>query len=47
MVSDVGRRAMKTPADVRKIVDEFQSKHTILIHIKRSDTISFVAIPIG
>ncbi len=49
IILDVGRRAVKAPADVRKIVDESraQSKHAILIRIKRGDTTSFVAIPIG
>ena len=49
IVLDVGRHVVKTPADVRKIVDEShaQSKHAILMRIKRGDTTSFVAIPIG
>ena len=49
IVLDVGRQVVKTPADVRKIVEESraQSKHAILMRIKRGDTTSFVAIPIG
>ncbi len=49
IVLDVGRHAVKTPADVSKIVEEarVQSKHAILMRIKRGDTISFVAIPIA
>ena len=49
IVLDVGRQAVKTPAEVRRIVDEAraQSKHAILIRIKRGDATSFVGIPIG
>lgn len=49
IVLDVGGHAVKTPADVRKIVDESraQSKHAILMRMKRGDTTSFVAIPVG
>lgn len=49
IVLEVGRRAVKTPADVSKIVDEVraQSKHTILMRIKRGDATRFVAVPIG
>ena len=49
IILEVGRHAVKTPADVRKIVDEAraQSKHAILIRMKRGDTTSFVGIPFG
>jgi len=49
IVLDVGRHAVKTPADVGKIVDEAraQSKRAILMRIKRGDATSFVAVPIG
>ncbi len=45
----IGPRAVDTPADVRKMVDEAraQSKRTILMRIKRGDATSFVALPIG
>jgi serine protease Do len=49
MIVEVGRRAVKTPADVRTIVDEArtQSKRAILMRIRRGDATSFVAIPTG
>ena len=49
IVLDVGSHAVKTPADVGKIVDEAraQSKRAILMRIKRGDATSFVAVPIG
>jgi serine protease Do len=49
IVLDVGRHAVKTPADVGKAVDEAraQSKRAILMRIKRGDANSFVAVPIG
>jgi serine protease Do len=49
IVLDVGSHAVKTPADVGKIVDEAraQSKRAILMRIKRGEATSFVAVPIG
>ncbi|MGA9091329.1 MAG: Do family serine endopeptidase [Bradyrhizobium sp.] len=49
IILEVGRHAVKTPADVRKIVDEAraQSKHAILVRMKRGDTTSFVGISFG
>jgi len=49
IILDVGRHAVKTPGDIRKIVDEAraQSKRAILTRIKRGDATSFVAIPVG
>jgi serine protease Do len=49
VILSVGGRAVNAPADVSKIVDEARahSKHVILMHIKRADATSFVAVPIG
>ncbi len=49
VILDVGRRAVNTPADVRKMVEEAhaQSKHAILMRIRRGDATRFVAVPIG
>jgi serine protease Do len=49
IILDVGSRAVNTTAEVSKIVDEAraQSKHAVLMRIKRGDTTSFVAIPIA
>ena len=49
VILDVGRRAVNTPADVRKMVDEAltQSKRAVLLRIKRGDAMRFVAVPIG
>ncbi len=49
VILEVGRRAVNTPADVRKMVDEAraQSKRAVLLRIKRGDTMSFVAVPIA
>lgn len=49
VILDVGRRAVNNPADVRKTVEEarMQSKQSVLVRIKRGDTITFVAIPIA
>jgi serine protease Do len=49
IVLDISRHPVKTPADVRKFVEEAraQSKRAVLLRIKRRDTTSFVAIPIG
>ena len=48
IILEVSRRAVNTPADVRKIVEEAraQSKRTVLLRIKRGDTTTFVGIPI-
>ncbi len=49
VITDIGRQSVSTPADVRKMVDDArtQSKRAILMRIKRGDTTSFVAVPIG
>ena len=49
VILDVGRGAVNTPADVRKMVEEArtQSKRSLLLRVKRGDTISFVAIPLA
>ena len=49
VILDVGRGAVNTPADVRKMVEEARthSKRSLLLRIKRGDTISFVAIPLA
>lgn len=49
VILDVGRSAVNTSADVRKMVEEArtQSKGAVLLRIKRGDTMSFVAIPIA
>ena len=49
VILDVGRRAVNKPADVRKIVEDAraQSKHAILLRIKRGDTTTFVAVAIS
>jgi serine protease Do len=49
VIIEVGNHAVNAPADVRKIVDEAraQSKHAILLRIKRGDAMSFVAVPTG
>jgi serine protease Do len=49
IIIDVGRGSVNTPADVRKMVDEAraESKRAVLMRIKRGDTMSFVAVPIG
>jgi len=49
VIIEVGNHAVNTPADVRKMVDEAraQSKHAILLRIKRGDAMSFVAVAIG
>jgi len=49
IILEVGSRAVSTPADVSKVVDESraQSKHAILMRIKRGDAASFVAVRIG
>jgi serine protease Do len=49
VILSVGDRAVNAPADVSKILDEAHahSKHVILMHIKRADATSFVAVPNG
>jgi serine protease Do len=49
VILDVGRSVVNTTADVRKMVAEarMQSKRSLLLRIKRGDTISFVAIPLA
>jgi serine protease Do len=49
VIIEAGNHAVNTPADVRKMVDEAraQSKHAILLRIKRGDAMSFVAVSIG
>jgi serine protease Do len=49
VIVDVGRQVVHTPAEVRKAVQEArsQSKKAILLRVKRGDTMSFVAIPVG
>ena len=49
IILDVGRHAVNTPAEVRKLVDEAhaQAKRSVLLRIKSDDTIRFVTVPIG
>ena len=49
IILDVGHRAVNTPAEVRKLVEEArpQSKKAIPLHVKQGDTINFVAVPTG
>ncbi len=49
IILEVGGHAIDTPSDVRAIVDQArkQSKHAILLRVKRGDTLSFVAVPIA
>ncbi len=49
VILDVGRRAVNSPADVRRMVEEAraQSKRAALLRIKRGDTMTFVAVPIA
>jgi serine protease Do len=49
IILEVGRHAVDTPADFSKIIGDAhaQSKHVILMRVKRGDAISFVAVPIG
>jgi serine protease Do len=49
VILDVGRRAVNDPVEVSKIVDEARTKsrRAVLLRIKRGDSISFVAVPIG
>jgi serine protease Do len=49
VILDVGRRPVNEPADVRKTVEEarMQSKQTVLLRVRRGDTVTFVAIPVA
>jgi len=49
IILDVGRHAVNTPADFRKMVEEAraQSKRSVLVRIERGDAITFVAVPVG
>ncbi len=49
IILEVGGHAVETPADVRAIVDQArkQSKHAILLRVKRDDALSYVAVPIA
>ena len=49
VILDVGRRAVNSPADMRRMVEEAraQSKRAALLRIKRGDTRSFVAVPLA
>ncbi len=49
VILDVGSRAVNTPTDVRKMVDEARahSKRAVLLRIRRGDSMSFVAVPIA
>ncbi len=49
VILDVGGKAVATPADVSKGLDEARSsgKHTVLFRVKSSDGTKFVALPLG
>jgi serine protease Do len=49
VILNVGRAVVNAPADVLKFVNEAraQSKHSILMRVKRADATTFVVIPIG
>jgi serine protease Do len=49
VILDVGRRAVNTPADVARMVDEAraQSQRAILLRVKRGEGTIFVAIPLA
>jgi serine protease Do len=49
VILNVGQAAVNTPADVRKFVNEAhgQSKHSILMRVKRGDATTFVAVSLG
>jgi len=49
IILEVGRRAVNSPADVRKMVEEArtQKKSAVLLRVKRDDRVSFVAVPIA
>jgi len=49
VILSIGGKAINTPADVGKVVDDARAheKRAILMLIKRGETTSFVAIPIG
>jgi serine protease Do len=49
VIIEVDNRAVNSPADVRKIIEEArsQSKRAILLRIKRGEAMTFVGIPVG
>ena len=49
VILNVGQAAVNTPADVKKFVNEAraQSKHSILMRVKRGDATTFVAVSLG
>jgi len=49
IILEVGRRAVNTPAEFRKMVEEarVQSKRVVLLRITRDGTTTFVGMPIG
>ena len=49
VILDVGHHPVKTPEEVRTIVDQArsQTKHLILLRVKRGDTIAFTAVSIS
>jgi serine protease Do len=49
VILDVGGKAVTTPADVSKGLDDARSsgKHTVLFRVKSSDGTKFVALPLG
>ena len=48
IIMNVGSLPMDTPADVRRSVEDARtrSKRTVLLRIKRGDSVSFVAVPV-
>jgi serine protease Do len=49
VILDVGGKAVKTPADVRKSLADARTegKHTVLFRVKSGDGTKFVALPLG
>ena len=49
VILNVGQAAVKTPAEVRTFVSDAhaQSKHSILMRVKRGDVTTFVAVALG
>ena len=49
VILKIGNQTIDTPQEVRTIVEQArkQSKQAILLYVKRGDTMSFVAVPIG
>ncbi len=49
VILDVGGKAVATPSDVRKALEEAQhaGKHTVLMRVKSGDQTKFVALPVG